>query len=344
MTYSRLILASIICLFSAGCRPPETNVAEQSTTKETLTALPREELPEISSETRHFTLLTGPWSKYISVPPQIYTFDKISSGIETLLTTEQKLIQAVLEADVNVAETSAHGALNDRLDELKAAVPSAETRSGYVRSNSNTYSRTYISGDTIYTRSYPHYYGYSAFRSKQKSSSPELVRSVSGLAANASLTTKDLDQRITALQHLNSTWTRRTAVMGTNATAGIMRDANEAYLDGLRQYTSDFIQLRKELRIIKSEQSKRAANKSNIIAEWNQFEQQNLHILNKFLHDNHTAIIDPTKGADYLINKDKLNGTLILVCNIGPRQLYFELNGRNPFHPFTLADITPTNQ
>jgi len=123
-----------------------------------------------------------------------------------------------------------------------------------------------------------------------------------------------------------------------------MRDANEAYLDGLRQYTSDFIQLRKELRIIKSEQSKRAANKSNIIAEWNQFEQQNLHILNKFLHDNHTAIIDPTKGADYLINKDKLNGTLILVCNIGPRQLYFELNGRNPFHPFTLADITPTNQ
>jgi len=313
MTYSRLILASIICLFSAGCRPPETNVAEQSTTKETLTALPREELPEISSETRHFTLLTGPWSKYISVPPKIYTFDKISSGIETLLTTEQKLIQAVLEADVNVAETSAHGALNDRLDELKAAVPSAETRSGYVRSNS-------------------------------KSSSPELVRSVSGLAANASLTTKDLDQRITALQHLNSTWTRRTAVMGTNATAGIMRDANEAYLDGLRQYTSDFIQLRKELRIIKSEQSKRAANKSNIIAEWNQFEQQNLHILNKFLHDNHTAIIDPTKGADYLINKDKLNGTLILVCNIGPRQLYFELNGRNPFHPFTLADITPTNQ
>jgi len=344
MTYSRLILASIICLFSAGCRPPETNVAEQSTPQEARTPLPSEDLNETPSETRHFTLLTGPWSKYISVPPQIYTFDKISSGIETLLTAEQKLIQAVLEADVDVAETSAYSTLNDRLDELKAAAPSAETSSGYVRSSPNGYRSTYISGDTIYTRSYPYYYSYSVFRSKQKSSSPALVRSVSGLAANATLTVKDLDQRITALQHLISTWSRRTAAMSANGTAGIMRDANEAYIEGLRQYTSDFIQLRKELRVIKSEQSKRVANKSNIIAEWNQFEQQNLHILNKFFHDNHTAIIDPTKGANYLINKDKLNGTLILVCNIGPRQLYFELNGRNPFHPFTLADITPTNQ
>ena len=123
-----------------------------------------------------------------------------------------------------------------------------------------------------------------------------------------------------------------------------MRDANEAYLEGLKKYTSDFIQLRQELRVIKSEQSKKAANKSNIIESWNQFEKRNLHVLNKFFHDNETAIIEPTKGADYLISKDKLKGTLILVCSIGPRQLYFELNGRNPLHPFTLADITPTHQ
>jgi hypothetical protein len=335
----------IICLFSAGCRPPEANIAEQSSQDPAKEAHLAPILSEQSSEeTLRFTLLTRPWSKYLSVPPKIYTFDNISSGIEKLLATEQKLIQAVLEADVDVAETSAYSTLNDRLDELKAAAPSAETSSGYVRSSSSGYRRTYISGDTIYTHSYPYYNGYSVFRAKQKSSSPELVRSVSGLAANATLTVEDLDQRITALQHLSSTWSRRTSTMSTNGTAGIMRDANEDYLEGLRQYTSDFIQLRKELRTIRSEQSKKAANKSNIIKNWNQFEQQNLHILNKFFQDNHTAIIEPTKGADYLINKDKLNGTLILVCNIGPRQLYFELNGRNPFHPFTLADITPTLQ
>ena len=342
-----LTLAIIICLFSAGCQPPEASVAEQpsqnpakeaplaavppeqSASKEEHTALPSEELRETPVETLHFTLLTGPWSKYLSVPPKIYTFDKISSGIETLLTTEQELIQAVLEADVDVAETSAHSALNDRLDELKAAAPSAETSSGYVRSSSSSYRRTYISGNTIYTHSSPYYYGYSVFRAKQKSSSPELVRSVSGIAANASLTIKDLDQRINALQHLTSTWSRRTSTMSTNGTAGIMRDANEDYLEGLKNYTSDFIQLRKELRAIKSEQSKKAANKSNIIESWNQFETQNLQVLNKFFHDNQTAIIEPTKGSDYLISKDKLTGTLILVCKIGPRQLYFELNGRN---------------
>ena len=362
MNRSSLILTIIICLFSAGCRPPEASIteqpsqnptkeaplapvaSEQSTPKEEHTSLPKEERRQTPSETLHFALLTGPWSKYLNAPPQIYTFDKISTGIETLLTTEQELIQAVLEADVNVAETSAHSALNDRLDELKAAAPSAETSSGYVRSSSSSYRRTYISGNTIYTHSSPYYYGYSVFRAKQKSSSPELVRSVSGLAANASLTTKGLDQRINALQHLTSTWSRRTSTMGTNGTAGIMRDANEAYLKGLQNYTADFIQLRKELRVIKSEQSKRAANKSNIIASWNQFEQQNLHVLNKFFHDNQTDIIEPTKEADYLISKDKLKGTLILVCSIGPRQLYFELNGRNPLHPFTLADITPTHQ
>ena len=362
MNSSSLTLVIIICFLNTGCRPSENSdavqsnqdpakqaplapiISEQSTSQEARTSLPSEVLNEKPIETLRFTLLTRPWSKYLSVPPKIYMFDKIPSGIEKLLATEQKLIQAVLEADVDMAETSAYSTLNDRLDELKAAAPSAETSSGYVRSSSSRYRRSYISGDTIYAHSSPYYYGYSVFRAKQKSSSPELVRSVSGLAANATLTVEDLDQRITALQHLRSTWSRRTSTMSTNGTAGIMRDANEDYLEGLRQYTSDFIQLRKELRAIRSEQSKKAANKSNIIQSWNQFEQQNLHILNKFFQDNQTAIIEPTKGADYLISKDKLNGPLILVCTIGPRQLYFKLNGRNPFHPFALADITPTNQ
>lgn len=284
-----------------------------------------------------FTLLPGPWKKYLSEPPRILISRHTTKGIRDLLTEEQALIKAVLDADASVTETSEHSGLKDRLDELKNAVPSAETSSGYVRS-SRTYRRTYVSGNTVYTNSYPHYY-YSVFSEKQKSSSPALVRSVSGIAANATL--EDLDLRIEALQGLVSTWSRRTSAMSPNGTSGIMRDANEAYLAGLRGYTKDFIQLRKELRVIEQAQAHKAQNKAGIIQNWTTFEKSRLDILKNYFDDVDVEYVKATHGLSYQLNQEQLSHTLVLVCEIGPRIVYFELDERrHPNHPFILADVT----
>lgn len=293
-----------------------------------------------ASDTFSIALLSGPWEKYLSSQPEILILQKTTKGIQDLLTEEQKLIQSVLDADASPGETSELSGLQDRLAELKAAIPSAETSSGYVEYEER-YRRSYIYGRTSYINSRP-YYTYSVFRKKSKSSSPQLVQSVAGIATNATL--EDIDQRINALQHLISQWNHRTSKMSANGVSGIMREANEEYLDGLRDYVKDFIKIRSELRKIEETQMQRSQNKATILQEWKIFEETCLSILEDYFNKSDPKIIKANENGIYVLNEKQLASKLIMKCNVGPRTLYFELGEHNhPNHPFSMADVTVSN-
>jgi hypothetical protein len=331
-----------ISFSTLGCNPTTLTEREDTIEPKSEETIPPEQIltpqPQTSPKELSLTLLHGPWEKYLSAPPKILILKNPTKGIRDLLAEEQSLIKSMLDADASLTETSEHSGLTDRLDELKAAAPSAETSSGYVRSNRRN-RHTYISGNTIYTNSNSYYYSYSVFRAKQKSSSPDLVRSVTGIAANASL--EDLDQRIDAFQHLISSWSRRTSVMSPNGTSGIMRDANEAYLAGLKGYTQEFIKIQKELRKIEQAQAYKAQNKAGILKDWQTFENTRLSILKDYFNSSALETVQHANNRSYTLNEAQLARPLILACKIGPRVVYFELDERrHPNHPFILADIT----
>lgn len=289
---------------------------------------------------RTFALDAGPWQKYLSSPPKIFVIKRPSRDIQKLLTTEQELIKMVIEADVSVSETTEYSALEERLQELQTAIPQAETRTGYVKSSRKYYKRTYVSGSTIYTNSYPYYYNYRVFKEKAQSSSPELVRSVLSIATNAEL--KDLDSRINALQHFISKWKRKISLMSTNGTEGIMRKANTAYISGLEDYTGEFIKLNTELKRIEQAQEARKAQRANIIQNWQNFENTNLKLLQNYFQQSDIEVISTDSGMSYQITETQLKKSLILACEIGPRTLYFEIDGRSAHHPFALLDVSPS--
>ncbi len=302
---------------------------------------------ESASEAMHpsdYTVLTAPWNKYFRGTPKILLIDRPSKGILDLLEEEQKLIKAVLDTTGKSTESSEYAALEEQLAELKTLIPSAETASGYVPGSSRAYTYSYVVGGTVYTRTQRYYdgYYYRAFLEKQKSSSPELVRSVEGIVHNATLEPKDLDQRIEALQRLTSQWNRRTSEMSPTGTSGIIREANEAYLVALRDFIKEVIKLRSQVRQIESQQQIMEQNKASILTEWKGFEDDRLQILNDYLNSNALAVIE-AKGENVyslpVLSKDQ---RLIYVCTIGARDLYFELSsGRSNQHPFVLVDVSP---
>lgn len=321
--------ASIFAIETSTFAPePAPSISEQSAQPESLNQ-------------RSFSLVCGPWKKYLRSAPKIYSISKLPSGIESLLKEEQKLIKAVIETDVDVSQTSDYSALQDRLAELKASIPSAETSTGYVK-RSSYYRRSYATSSSVYINSYPTYYSYTVFREKEKSSSPELVRAVQGIATNATL--EDLDQRVDALQYEITKWKRRTSQMSTNGTEGIMRDANEAYITGLEKFTKDFIHLRSEYNKIEQAQEAKKQEKAQILSNWSRFERNNLSMISEYLSESQTEEIELTNQFDCQLHEKQLKNKLLLACEIGPRTLYFELDGRHAQHPFILADVTPAKQ
>lgn len=303
---------------------------------------PFEGAPLADGTPRQFMLITGPWQTYLSEPPEIYSLRTVSSDIDEMLNREQSLVKRVLESNAAITDTSDYSALKDRLDSLKSEIPGATTSKGHVK-RSSSYRRSYVSSSgTIYQNSYPYYYSYTVFREKEKSSAPELVRSVQSVAGNATL--KDLDQRIDALQQLSAKWKRRNSMMSANGTEGIMRDANEAYVVGLDAFTKDLIELRMDLRKIEQAQANKEQQKASLMQQWQLFEQQQLPILKHYFEGSKLATLSPEAGNQYQIPSEYLHGRLILACQIGPRTLFFEIEGRHEDHPFVLADVTPQIQ
>lgn len=125
---------------------------------------------------------------------------------------------------------------------LKSAVPGVETRTAH-RQKRYYSSRAKASVSTTSHSQYASIRSggsrYSAvFSQVDKTSSPDLARSVENLVLNVSLV--GLQQRIDGLRQLISTWSKRTAVMNTSGLDGAIREPNFAYLSALRKYASDF--------------------------------------------------------------------------------------------------------
>lgn len=132
--------------------------------------------------------------------------------------------------------------------------------------------------------------------------------------------------------------------MSANGTEGIMRDANEAYVVGLDAFTKDLIELRMDLRKIEQAQANKEQQKASLMQQWQLFEQQQLPILEHYFEGSKLATLSPEAGNQCQIPSEYLHGRLILACQIGPRTLFFEIEGRHEDHPFILADVTPQIQ
>lgn len=296
------------------------------------------------SETGEYVVFDEPWGRYFRSKPYIIILKRPSKGIRALLEEEQALIKLVLDTSSSVEESSEYAQLKEELAELKTVIPSAETASGYVPGSRRRYSYTYVIGDTIYTRSRPSYYYngayYSVFREKQKSSSADLVRSVEGLVHNASLDLVDLDQRIEALLHLRSQWSRRTSSMNATGTSGIVREANEAYLESLRTFTQDLIKFRKKVRETEARQQQLINEKATLIANWNSFEKNRLPVLQEYFDKYALAKLHANEAEKYNVPAPKYGLMTIFVCQIGERELYFDLtNGNSEHHPFEMISV-----
>jgi hypothetical protein len=292
---------------------------------------------------RQYQLLAEPWAKYFRGTPKLETISIPSSGILDLFNEEQKLIKMVLDSAGGIKEQSDYAEFQERLDELKTMIPEAETASGYVPSSSRKH--TFVSGNTIYVRSAHRYYNgyyYTHLSEKHKSSSPALVRSVQGLVHNSSLEPSDLDQRINALQQLISQWSRRTSEMSPSGSSGIMREANEAYLDALRSFTKNFIELRSGVKKIEAAHLAQIEDKNTILERWKSFETNRLSILGSYVEQNSISSVEPNHDGIYTVASLSPDEQLVLVCKIGERDLYFDVSEkRHALHPFVLIDVTP---
>ncbi|MFW5874334.1 MAG: hypothetical protein ACOCVJ_02925, partial [Verrucomicrobiota bacterium] len=318
-----LTFAASIWLVLTGCNPPVAQVEERKEPEPEAGAEPEAEaetpppavepppvvepttdpLAVIDSEAlKPYLVLNDPWNRYFRSPPRILLVPELSTGIAELLNEEQSLIKAVLDASSEIKATSEYAALEEKIEELKLTIPQAETSSGYVpRGGTRSYTYVSSSGSTAYVRRSSGYYDgyYRIFHRKQKSSSPALVRSVEGIAHNTTL--EDLDQRIDALQQIISLWNRKTAGMSVNGTEGIMRRANEDYLEGLRGFTQEYVTIRSELRKIEEKQARVEQEKSAILSEWQEFESNRLPILDEYLNEHTVLTLKPDSKDAYEI-------------------------------------------
>ena len=351
MKFSDFILMAFV-VGSSACKPTGTTTgpAEDSSveiSESAHIATPKPQQPKREAytrgETKPFTLLTDPWSKYFQAEPIIYLLPSLSKGVTQLLEEEQRLAKEILSSPGQINERPEYIELEEDLAQLKMAVPGAETVSGYSRRYTRSYSPSYSyvssDGSYAYTRSGGNYSGYyTSFRNVHKSSSPALARSIENIVFNASI--DDLDQRISALQQMMRTWSRRTNIMSPNGVEGIMRDANLAYLSSLKDYTGEWVRLHKRLKQVESLITAESAKTAARLEEWQAFELSRLPVIADYVERNHShkARVD---NATYELPLDKMkHATVLLACKIGERILYFNLSqGRHTDHPFRLISL-----
>jgi len=322
--------------------PPEDTSVEISKSASILTSTPQQPKREAyhPGETKSFTVLTDPWSKYFQAKPIIYLLPSLSKGVTQLLKDQQRLAKEILSNTGQISDRPEYVELEEDLAQLKFAVPGAETASGYSRrSYSPSYSYISSDGSYIYSRTGSSYSGYySIFRNVHKSSSPALARSIENIVYNASV--DDLDQRISALQQMVRTWTRRTNLMSPNGVEGVMRDANHAYLSSLKDYAGEWVRLQKRLKqvesLITAEKTKKAAR----LEEWQTFELNRLPVIADYIERNHAHKAGADNGNYELPLGEMKQPTVLLACEIGERTLYFNISDyRHPDHPFRLVSL-----
>ena len=322
--------------------PPEDTSEEISKSAHIVTPTPQQPKREAyhPGETKSFTVLTDPWSKYFQANPIIYLLPSLSKGVTQLLEDQQRLAKEILSNTGQISDRPEYVELEEDLAQLKFAVPGAATASGYSRRYySPSYSYISYDGNYIYSRTGSRYSGYyTIFRNVHKSSSPALARSIENIVYNASV--DDLDQRISALQQMLRAWTRRTNLMSLNGTEGVMRDANQAYLSSLKDYAGEWVRLQQRLKqvesLITAEKTKEAAR----LEEWQTFELNRLPVITDYIERNHAHKAGADNGTYELPLGEMKQPTVILACEIGERTLYFNISDyRHPDHPFRLVSL-----
>jgi hypothetical protein len=289
-------------------------------------------VPEEATELIQVGLVLHPWDDYFSDAPVLLMVESIPSSVERLLKEQQRLAKAVLDGH-GTTPIMEIAPLEARLAELKTMIPDAETRSGYVQHGS----RRAIS---IYSAdAYSNRYDFPVFRLQYKSSSPELVRSVHGIVHNATIS--DLEQRIAALQQLASVWSRRNAGMSATGSSGLMRTANEAYIQELRGLTREFIELqsRRDAALARHGESRRDHEQN--LQLWQTFENNELAVLQRFFESNAVREIicnDPVHS--YTVERPGRRHIYVLAAPMGPRTLYFSIELKpSPSHPFVMVEL-----
>ncbi|MGJ8637896.1 MAG: hypothetical protein ACSHYA_00760 [Opitutaceae bacterium] len=315
-----LLLASI--LVSIGCSPKGNPV----------------------SASGPYVLVTDPWSRFFTSDPTVYCVPKMSDELKSILDEQQILAGSVLSATGKREERPEFFPLLDRLEILKSAIPSTETKVGYASrrsGGSGDRSAAYSASDNSYhyARNGSGSSGYrSTFSSVHKTSSPALARSVENLVLNASLS--DLDQRIDGLEQLISVWSKKAEVMSSNGMEGVMRSANLAYLRSLKDYTDDFLDLQKSLEDVVEQADMAESNRDLHLQQWAHFEETRLPLLHDYVQNKFRHKVVSHEAGRYMLPPHLDQDLVILACTIGDRVLYFELFRREEArHPFRLLYI-----
>lgn len=289
---------------------------------------------------RSHLLLADPWDVYFVEAPQLLVVDQPDPSILRLMEAEQALVRSVLNVSGPTENSSEYVELNDFLEELKELVPSSQTAYGYVyRKRRSSIRYTYVSGSYIRVGSSG---TYTYFKNQQKSSSPDMVRSVERLVHNAQLNRKDIQQRIQAIDQIDTTWTRRTNLMNSRDSSGITKRANLKYLEALREFKKEMVKLENALEIADKKQAEIEANKAQILSEWMAFEASQLPILHQYFEKNTIKTIQSEADDIFVLDDVRYDQFLYLKCRIGSRDLYFDLSKkRSEHHPFVLLDLSP---
>jgi hypothetical protein len=350
-------LISAACIIT-GCKPSiqiqpategETTEVPQSTEplevqaeSEPYSSTPKD--TALNTPTQTVTVLTDPWSKYFQSDPTIIILPKLTKGVKALLDEQQVKAKEILSNPGKLSDRPEYIQLEEELEQLKTAVPGAETRSGYSRSSNRYYSAypySYVSSDgsIAYVRSRNSSGSYyTVFNQVHKSSSPALARSVENIIYNATL--EDLDQRVEAMHQINRTWSRKTNVMSPNGVEGVMREANLAYLASFKDYTSDFVKLQNRLKRVQSLIDAEKTKKEERLAEWQAFEANRLPVIEEYITRQHLHKVTAEAGNFQIPSNLNQTPVILLACKIGTRTLYFDLShGTHRDHPFRLVSL-----
>lgn len=281
---------------------------------------------------QRYLLDGGVWQDYLSQSPEIWIVSALPAGPAELLQRQQALAARVLNLNVSTDNPATMARLQQRLDDLKAMIPADEVQSGRVERSERgrgTLHRS-LSGDSWFYRSGQ---SYTVLREVARSSSPELTRSVVGVAMNIQLS--DLEVRIAALEGTHQTWLNRTNQMSASGTQGIIRQANLSYLENLSEFIGQLRALKREYDAIQLEASRGQRERNQRVEEWSVFEQRHLPVLHTFLEQGRIQRFIADDSGFFHLPPSQPGEQKILACTIGPRTLFFDANNRQN-HPLQL--------
>lgn len=281
--------------------------------------------------TQRFLLDGGMWQDYLSDSTEIWVVNPLPTGPAELLQRQQNLAARVLNLNVSTENPATLARLQKRLDEMKTMIPTDEVQSGRVERDER--GSGYWTVDGFGNRVWRSGTSRTVLREVARSSSPELTRSVVGIAMNIEL--PELEMRIASLEGIYRTWLSRTNQMSTSQTQGIIRAANLAYLDNLTQFISQLRELKHEYDAIQLEAGRGERERNQRITEWSGFEQRHLPVLHSFLEQGRVEKFVADESSFFNLPALQSGQLKIIACRIGPRTLFFDANNTQN-HPLKL--------